>query len=154
MFESGKLSSPKLVPMCIFSILLRYTDENNQLKQDQIIKILELEYGYKVERKTVSRTIQNFKDELDIDIETVPGKGIYIAQRDFEDYEVQFLIDSVLSNPYISAVDSKELINKLSCLSSPSYLKKPRKNVVVLDSALKVGNRDVYFNLDLIDDAI
>lgn len=154
MFESGNLSSPKLVPMCIFSILLRYTDENNQLKQDQIIKILELEYGYKVERKTVSRTIQNFKDELDIDIETVPGKGIYIAQRDFEDYEVQFLIDSVLSNPYISAVDSKELINKLSCLSSPSYLKKPRKNVVVLDSALKVDNRDVYFNLDLIDDAI
>lgn len=154
MLESGNISSPKLVPLCIFSILLRYTDIDRPLKQQEIIKKMELEYGYTIDRKTVGRIITALKEELDLDIESKKGGGVYLAERDFEDYEIQFLIDIVSSNPFISAADSKELRSKLSNMAGAGYRIRQRKNVIVLDAAEKIISRELYFNLDVINAAI
>lgn len=99
---------------------------------------MELEYGYTIDRKTVGRIITALKEELDLDIESKKGGGVYLAERDFEDYEIQFLIDIVSSNPFISAADSKELRSKLSDLAGAGYRIRQRKNVIVLDAAEKI----------------
>lgn len=146
------VSSKNLTPLCILRVLEQYSDENHPLTQDDIIKHLMNDYGIDLERKAVGRTLAHFRDELEIDIES-NEKGSWLAGRDFEPYELRLLIDSVMANKYVSFDDSKELVNKLCGLSN-NYFKSHLKNVVVMEQANKVHNRDVYFNLEMIDEAI
>ena len=63
------------------------------------------------------------------------------------------LIDAVLSSKYIHAKHSTDLINKLCSLSN-KYFKSNIKNVYSINEWNKSDNFSLFYNIDIIDEAI
>lgn len=58
MTDPGK----KMVIVCIARILLRDSEADNPLSQQEILKLLEEEYGLVVDRKTIRRNLLALRD--------------------------------------------------------------------------------------------
>lgn len=145
------LEPKKLSLIRILQILEHHSDEAHPLKHDEIVKLLETEYGMVVERKIIGRNI-SFLNEAGFDIVTTK-KGSYLAERMFENSELRLLIDGVLSSRYITAKHSKDLIDKLCGLSN-KYFRKGVKNIYSINEWDKSDNYELFLNIDLIDEAI
>lgn len=141
----------KLALIRVGQILREHSDEKHPLTQEDISNYLKREYGIIIERKAISRNISLLK-EAGMDI--VSGKnGSYVASREFEDAELHMLIDSVLCSKHITANYSKELIRKLCSLSN-KYFKAGVRNVYSVEEWNKTENPNLFYNIDLIDEAI
>ena len=141
----------KLALIRILQILEQYTDSDHPLKHDEIVKKLENEYGITVERKAIGRNIALLQD-AGYDIETTK-KGSYLNSRLFEDSELRLLSDSVLASRHITAKHSKELIEKIASLSN-KYFKSHIKNVYSVNDWNKSENVALFYNIEIIDEAI
>ncbi len=153
-----ELESKKLALLRVLHILEYYSDESHPLTQEQIVEYLEKDYGIQIERKAVGRQISLLKEAYDypnspITIVSDKRKGTYIEQRAFEDSELRMLIDGVLSSRYITASHSKQLIDKLCSLSN-KYFRANVKNVYSVNDWSKTDNYDLFYNIELIDEAI
>ncbi len=153
-----ELESKKLALLRVLHILEYYSDSEHPLTQDDIVHYLEKDYGIVVERKAVGRQLSLLKEAYDypnspIVICTDKRKGTYIEQRTFEDAELRMLIDGVLSSRYITASHSKQLIDKLCSLSN-RYFRAHVKNVYSVNDWSKTDNYDLFYNIELIDEAI
>lgn len=145
------LEPKKLALLRIIQILEKESDYDHPLKQEDIITHLERDYGIVIERKAVGRNLSLLK-EAGIDIES--GKnGSYLASRDFDDTEIHLLIDSVLASRHIPAKQSLDLIEKLCALSN-RYFKRYVKNIHTVDEWDKTDNKNIFFNIEIIDAAI
>ena len=113
------LEHKKSALLHILQILQRYSDENHPLKQEDMIKILNVEYGIPLERKAIGRNIQLLKD-AGVEIESTRA-GSWLSEREFTDAELRMLIDGVLSSKYVPEGYSKDLINKLCGLTSKYF---------------------------------
>ena len=98
----------KLALLRIWQILLKHSDYDHPMTQEDIIKYLDKEYDIQMERKAVGRNIADLRD-AGIDIGSCRA-GSYIESREFEDSELKLLIDGVLQSKYITARHSKDLI--------------------------------------------
>ena len=145
------LEPKKLALIRILQIFQNHSDFNHPLKQEDISAILEREYGIVIERKAIGRNIALLK-EAGIPIES-KRNGSYLEERDFEDSELKLLIDGVLSSKHINAKHSKDLIQKLSRLSS-KYFKSHIKNVHSVNDWNKTDNLALFYNIEIIDEAI
>ncbi len=145
------LEPKKLSLLRILQILEHHSDADHPLKHDEIIRLLEAEYGMIVERKIIGRNI-SFLNEAGFDIITTK-KGSYLSERTFENSELRLLIDGVLSSRYITAKHSKDLIDKLCGLSN-KYFRKSIKNIYSIGDWDKSDNYELFLNIDLIDEAI
>lgn len=147
----SSLEPKKLALIRILQIFQQHSDFDHPLKQEDIANILERDYGIVIERKAIGRNISLLK-EAGIPIES-KRSGSYLEERDFEDSELKLLIDSVLSSKHISARHSKDLIEKLSKLSN-KYFKSHIKNVHSVNDWSKTENLALFFNIEIIDEAI
>lgn len=145
------LEPKKLALIRILQILEQYTDCEHPLKHDEIVKKLDSEYGIVIERKAIGRNLSLLK-EAGYEIETTK-KGSYLTSRLFEDSELRLLSDSVLSSRHITAKHSKELIEKLATLSN-QYFKSHIKNVYSVNDWNKSENVALFYNIEIIDEAI
>ena len=154
----------KLALIRILQILHEHSDYNHPLTQEDIIDKLDREYGIEVERKAIGRHINDLIEMFDKDsmsqdnggeiiITSEKRRGTYIEKRMFEDSELHMLIDGVLSSKYITAKHSKDLINKL-CLLSNKHFRSHVKNVYSINDWSKTDNKDLFLNIELIDEAI
>lgn len=143
--------SKKLALIRILQILRRYSDEDHPLKQDDIAKHLESDYGIYIERKAIGRNVALLKD-AGYEIESGRG-GSYLSVRKFTDAELRVLIDGVLSSKYITASFSKELIDKLCSLSN-KYFRSHVKHVHSLNEWDKTENYAFFSNIEIADEAI
>ena len=150
----ANVDQKNLIPLCILEVLRKYSDPDHPLTHNMIADHLEEDYGIspRPERKSIGRNLENLKTQMDIDMEITP-KGSYLVSRDFEDYEIRLLIDLVLSNKYISTIETKELVEKLKSLSGV-YFKSYEDNLLTVDEKKKTDKRDLYLKLQLINDAI
>ena len=144
--EPKKMALPR-----ILQILEYYTDCNHPLKHEEIVAKLESDYSITVERKAIGRNIALLQD-MGYDIETTK-KGSYLNSRLFEDAELRLLSDSVLASRHITAKHSKELIEKLASLSN-KYFKSHIKNVYSVNDWNKSENVALFYNIEIIDEAI
>ena len=147
----------KATPVIILKILKEKTDEEHVLQNADIRKILEEEYGIVVDRKKISDDIQLLREVCNIDIVHNEGgpraKGYWLRDREFEDYELRMLIDSILSNKYLSEEDSYELILKLEDLYGGTF--DPHfESIIVLDRKSKTVDRGFYEKIKMINEAI
>ena len=101
------LEAKKTLIMRIYQILEEYSDDEHPLTQQDIIDLLERDYGIECERKAVGRNLSYLK-EMGFEIEG-DKKGIYLASRPFENAELRLLIDSVLSSSHINATTGTKL---------------------------------------------
>ncbi len=153
-----EIESKQLALLRVLHILEYYSDADHPLTQEEIVRYLEKDYGIVVERKSVGRQISLLKEAYDypnspIVIVTDRRRGTYIEQRAFEDSELRMLIDGVLSSKYITANHSKRLIDKLCALSN-KYYRSHVKNVYSVNDWSKTDNYDLFFNIELVDEAI
>lgn len=141
----------KLALLRIWQILLKHSDYDHPMTQEDIIKYLDKEYGIQMERKAVGRNIADLRD-AGIDIGSCRA-GSYIESREFEDSELKLLIDGVLQSKYITARHSKDLIEKLCGLSN-KYFRLHVKNVYSVNDWNKTDNQSLFYNIDVVDEAI
>ena len=141
----------KLALLRILQILQRHSDIDHPLKQDDIARYLDEDYGIIIERKAIGRNISLLTD-AGIDINS-SHSGSYLAERDFTEPELRVLIDGVLSSKYISHAYSKALIEKLCSLTS-KYFTSHVKHIHSVNQWDKTDSRDFFYNIEIIDEAI
>ncbi len=146
--------TPKANTLCLLEILKDYTDSEHTLKMSEIISKMESLYGLKIERRTVYSCI-NVLSEMGYDVLTPEdtGDGYCLDEHDFDVSEVRLLMDSVYTNQTIAAEYSKKLIEKLLKLL-PEYRRRRYANLFVINAGRKTNNRQVFLNIEEIDEAI
>ena len=141
----------KMALLRILQILRENTDAKHPITQEKIQHILDRDYGIVLERKAISRNLALLKDS---GFEIESGRdGSYLVGTDFEDSELHLLIDGVLSSRYITARQSKDLIERICQLTSKHF----RANAKCIHSVNdwgKTDNQALFFNIELADQAI
>ncbi|MGN0469381.1 MAG: helix-turn-helix transcriptional regulator [Acutalibacteraceae bacterium] len=148
------MSSPKSNVICLLKILWDYSDEDNILGMKEIrSKMMQL-YGRDIDRRTVTSccTALNLMG-FDISIYEENNKGYYLRERLFDISELRLLMDSVYSNNSIPAKESSKLIKKIKMLTSVNKRKYYNNLEVCRDNA-KTSNKETFYNIYLIDEAI
>lgn len=141
----------KLYILYILEILRRYSDAEHRLKQQDIIRYMEKDYGAVCDRKTISRNIGDLMDagyEIEHDRD-----GYYFDGRPFEDSELRLLIDSVLASRYIPKNHADALVEKL-VNQSGAHFKKRVRHIYSLDNLERAEHNDLFWNLECIGEAI
>ena len=147
----AELEPKRLALLRILEILQKNSDEKHPLKQDEILRILERDYGIVLERKAVGRIVSLLK-EAGFEIEST-ATGCYLTERAFLDSEIHLLIDGILASKHINPRHSKDLIGKLENLASPSF-RHSVKNVYTVNEWDKTENPALFYNIEIIDEAI
>ena len=158
----------KLLPFNILELLQRYTDDNHRLNQKEIQTLLARDYDMIVDRKSIKRNLMDLIDMgYEIEYTTITRMtvnkatgekeesniltGFYLI-RDFTDSELRLLIDSILFSDYLTYSQCKEIVRKLENLSSCHFRRRVR---YVCDMPKERSrNQELFYNLDLIDEAI
>lgn len=140
----------KLKLLLIKQYLEKYSDEENLVKAEELMAMLE-EKGISCERKSIYADIAALK-EYGVDIST-EKRGYRILNRDFELPELRLLMDAVQAANFISAKKSKELIGKICTLCSLGQAKILEKQVYI-ENRNKCTNEEIYYNIDLVNKAI
>lgn len=144
--------------MKIREILLTQTDEDHSLSLIEINQQLVLKYGdeYTAQKNTIKKMIMNLK-ESGFPIEEHIGnrKTIYYSHnyRKFEVHELRMLIDAVSSARFITAKETKELINKINSLTS-NHLSKKLQHQISVAPEIKALNQEVRYYIDEIHTTI
>ena len=147
MYATG---NKKMLNMLILEILKTYSDEQHSLTQQEIIKLLDKNYGMKCDRRSVKSNVESLK-ELGYDISM--EKGYRLLSREFDDAELRILIDSVLFSRSISTRQAKGLIEKIRKLAS-TYFNAKVSHVSNLPELSRTINKQAMYSLDVINDAI
>lgn len=147
----------KLALLRMMQIFEKYSDFDHPLKQQDIVDHLYSDYGIILERKAVGRNISLLNQALEHDRKPVivceRGRGAYLESREFTDAELRLLIDSVLSSRHITAEYSKEIIEKLCGLSN-RHFRSNMGHVFFVNDWSKTENKEVFYNIEIIGDAI
>jgi len=147
MYATG---NKKMLNMLILEILRKYSDEQHSLTQQDIIKLLDKNYGMECDRRSVKNNILSLKEMgYDISME----KGYKLLSREFDDAELRILIDSVLFSKSISTRQAKGLIEKIRNLAS-NYFNVKVSHVSNLPDLNRTQNKQAMYSLDSINDAI
>ena len=147
MYATG---NKKMLNMLILEILRQYTDENHSLTQQDIIKLLDKNYGMPCDRRSVKANVLSLK-ELGYDIDM--DDGYRLLSREFDDAELRILIDSVLFSKSISTKQAKDLITKLQGLAS-NFFNAKVSHVSNLPELRRTINKQAMYGLDTLNDAI
>lgn len=148
----------KVALLRVLQILEKYSDADHPLTHEDISKYLYKDFDIEADRKFVAKQLTLLHEAYDvlsspIVIISDKRKGSYIEQRMFEDSELRFLIDGVLSSKYITPKHSKDLIEKL-CGQANQYFRPRVKNIYSVNDWNKTENVAVFLNIELIDEAI
>ncbi len=147
MYATG---NKKMLNMLILEILRKYSDENHALTQQEIIRLMDVNYGMECDRRSVKSNVLSLKEMgYNISME----KGYRLLSREFDDAELRILIDSVLFSKSISSRQAKGLIDKLLDLASNFFTAKV-SHVSNLPELNRTFNKQAMYSLDVINDAV
>lgn len=138
----------------LYMLLNEMSDEEHPLSTVEIIKLLKEKYNVSAHRTTLSRDI-GVLEQCGVDVITIntTQNKYFIGSRLFEIPELKLLIDAVESSKFITEKKSKELVVKLSTLTSVNQAEKLKRNLCTVNR-IKPGNEMVYYIVDAINDAI
>ena len=130
-------ANKKMLNMLILDILKEYSDGEHRLSQQEIIRILNREYGMACDRRSVKNNVEYLK-ELGYDISM--EKGYYLAEREFEDSELRLLIDAVLFSIFFQQIlfDSGVVLVDLTQYSTAS------PDVVIFSLLLSISSASTF----------
>lgn len=140
--------------ICLYKILEKYSDEDHTLSMSEIIKRFSDDYGMTIDRRTVYSSIETLRllgyEVSEYDKRT---QGYYLMSRLFEPSEIRLMMDAVYSQKSIPNRQTGDLIEKLqACLSDNQ--KRHYKHLFAIDSDKKTQNLSVFYNIDVLDEAI
>lgn len=136
--------------MLILDILEEYSDEDHKLTQQEIIRLLKLNYDMDCDRRSVKNNVLFLKElGYEISIED----GYYLMEREFDDAELLMLIDSVLFSKNLTQNQAKTLIEKLKNMGN-RYFSEKVDYVRSLPELHHGDNKQLMYVLDTISKAI
>ncbi len=151
--EGIQLTS-KANTLCILSLLYKYSSPERFLSMPEIQRLMRTEFGLEVDRRTVTGSLQTLEAlGWDISGYNKDGRGYCLMSRLFELPEVRLLMDSVYSNPAIPKKQTENLISELQELL-PVHQRRRYRHLRVLDHVRKSPNRELFLNIELLDEAI
>lgn len=150
------MANSRLNALYVLKILYDYSDEDHILSNSDIAKKIEKTYGQSLDRRTISSAINDLQD-FGVYISTYLDNrsGYYLETRELEESEARLLIDAIFSLSYISEAQSKDIIKKL--LETQSIYKRSMSryiNKLELSSEIKSTNKEVFLNVEVINEAI
>lgn len=149
----AKKAKQKLKLIRVRDILLENTDDAHPITVAEIIERL-AEYGIDAERKSIYEDIEELRFYgMDIEVSHGKGGGYYVASREFELPELKVLVDAVQASKFISTGKSRELIKKLSSMTSRHERTKLSRQVHIFER-VKSMNKSIYYTTDYIHTAI
>ncbi len=150
----AKGMNQKLKILRLMQILLENTDDDHSLTMEQILNELG-KYDISAERKSIYSDIEALRlYGMDIVGEKKNRTYYYhVGERKFELAELKLLVDAVQSSKFITEKKSNKLINKLSKFLSKYDARKLKRQVYV-SGRIKTMNESIYYNVDIIHEAI
>ncbi len=144
----------KAIAICLLEIMLEYSDENHILSMGEIISKINGKYGMKPDRRTIYSAFETLIElGYDISLYKDNGKGYYLLDRHLEPSEAHLLSDAICTFPFISERQTAHLLSKIQSLVSV-YDRKQIRNLSVSRSDLKTVNKVVFYNIEMLDEAI
>lgn len=155
--------SKKLIIMNILKILKEHSDVEHPLTQKEIQNILEFEYDMKVDRKAIKRNLMNLIDfgyDINYTEKTRQKKNgeheivftDWYLEREFEDSELRYIIDGLLFSKHIPTSQCKQLIDKISRLSSNEDKIKIKHMNNLPENTIQ--NKELFYTIEVLDEAI
>lgn len=145
-------TNKKLLIFYVYNILKEYTDENHPLMQKEIANLIYQHYGMECDRKTIAANIE-YLQNLEYDIQKVSNKGFYLGERELEESQITYLIDSIFSSKNITSQQAQELAKKL--YSFLSVYKRRKYNFVLKSNTVsRTNNKELFYTIDVISEAI
>lgn len=140
--------------ICLLEILREYSDAEHILPMREILSKMQSIYGMRPDRRTVYSAAALLLDlGYDISIYEDNGVGYYLRSRELEQSEILLLTDAVYAFPFIPAKQTEQLVQKLHKLLSIHQRKKYR-HLTISRQDRKTGNRQVFWNIEQLDEAI
>ncbi|MCR4716626.1 MAG: WYL domain-containing protein [Lachnospiraceae bacterium] len=160
--------SKKLSLFNTLAILKKYSDEDHRLSQAEILDLLKRDYDMEVDRRTIKsnlmdlielgyeiesqETTRMIRNEDTGEVEESTYMSSFYLIRDFSPAELRLLIDSLLFSKHLPYSQCKELVEKLETLSNKYF--RSRMQYIKTMPEDKTNNRQVFYNIDVIDEAI
>lgn len=140
--------------LALLKIFIEHSDMEHLLTVKDIQRYLDVEYGIKLERRTVYSNIDMLRAaDYQISEYGDNGRGYYLENKQFEKGEVLLLCNIIHASHLISKKESKILIDKLLKTIS-KYERKEYVDNVYLQNEQKVDVNQLQYNMDLISSAI
>ena len=137
----------------IFKYLWDHTDEEHPATTADIIAYL-ASMGISTTRKTVAEDAAELQNSgFDVVCNRSRQNEYFIGTRHLELAELKLLVDAVQAARFISPKKSRELIGKVTGLTSPHQGESLRRSLFV-DGKVKTGNEAVYYAVDILHTAI
>lgn len=140
------------LPIALYLVLLKHSDEDHFIGMNDILRYLQEEYDIKTERKTVYAA----RDALiscGIDITPVrkEGKHGYSLQHPFSSGESLILLDLIAGESSLSSKNSDQIADKIQALMS----EQEKENLPdIFQSPSKTDNQEVIKNIEILMNAI
>ena len=136
--------------MLILQILKERTDKEHRLRQDDIIRLLEVNYDMKCDRRSVKNNILSL---LQFGYQ-IPLKGGYcLLEREFTNDELKTLIDGVEFLKSISKTQKLRLLEKIIKMGN-MYFKPKIKYIAGIEKIKNDDKSKIRENIAMIDGAI
>ena len=135
-------------------LLYERTDEEHPLSTNEIIALMEDEYGLHVYRTTVSTDIKQLVS-LGMDIYTIEStqNKYFVNTRLFDEVELKLLVDAIESSKFITKKKSRILVSKIEKFTS-SHKASALKRNLCSEGRIKPCNENVFYIADAINTAI
>ena len=144
----------KAITICLLEVLREYSDSNHILSMGEIIGKVKNTYGLSPDRRTIYSALDTLVElGYDISFYKENGKGYYLRDRQLEPSEAHLLSDAVCTFPFISEKQTAQLLKKIHSLVSV-YERKQIKNLTVIRADQKTVNKNVFYNIEILDEAI
>jgi predicted DNA-binding transcriptional regulator YafY len=149
----SKMTPNKDRLLFLLELLTRETDEEHPITIAEIIGRLNAE-GFTATRKTATKDINTLlAHKIDVVCNKSRQNRYFIGERYFELPELMLLVDAVQAARFISHKHSKQLIEKLSALTSVHQANRLNRRLYV-DKQVKSVNEKVLITVDLLQSAI
>ena len=138
----------KLRLLYIYQHLFRYSDAEHPVTTTELLRYLKEEHGMDVNRTTLPGDFAMMeKAGLHFKVIRSRQNKYYFDGRLFDIPELKVLIDAISSSKFIPEKKSKELIQKLTTLTSEYNAERLRRHVTV-EGRVKSENEKAYCILD------
>jgi predicted DNA-binding transcriptional regulator YafY len=139
----------KLKMLYLMKLFMEESDEDHPLTMAEIIRWL-ADRDIEAERRSVYEDIRLLQDfGVDIVGEKRKQYVYYIANRQFELAELKLLVDTVTAARFVTDSKSRQLIRKLSSLTSRHFASQLSRQVYA-SGRVKAFNEGIYYNVDAI----
>ncbi len=144
----------RAITICLLDVLREYSDFNHILSMSEIIGKIKNIYDLTPDRRTVYSALDTLVElGYDISFYKENGKGYYLRDRLLEPSEAHLLSDAVCTFPFISEKQTAQLMKKIHSLVS-LHERKQIKNLTVIRADQKTVNKNVFLNIEILDEAI